>query len=293
MGNEALTLPESASLRLQQHHLSLSHPSSLSLLIFHSSSPALVFSHYLLWPCPPPRLLVYQRSIHHHFFLPRLCHLSSCFYFNRMASYCLSLPMSFFLSPYLPCFLTIITAQFVVSAIKSASRLQFVCIYLFSVCPSPWSKKACSVQRHRRDSAGLTAHSPQIPHRFVCVRVGGSVCLIHLEVTPRPGCWRSAPMCSFACRKKRSSSGDSGRSSWFVSFVSCSVQVSRSCRGWERTKWINVWNVISLLTWMNFRAEKLKHPDRTQKSWRGGQRGRGMKQRHNSLHANVLKTAGS
>lgn len=137
-----LSHSESTSLGLKQHRPSLSYSSTLSFLIFHSSSPFLVSFYYLLCLF---LLSSFTRgaSVTTSSF-PVLCHLSSCFYFNHMASCYLILPpflSFFFLSPYLPCFLTMITGNLwrtsVLSYRNSLEAVLFVCIYSFCVCPSP------------------------------------------------------------------------------------------------------------------------------------------------------------
>lgn len=172
MGNEALTSPESASRRLQQQHLSLRYPFSLSFLIFRSSSPGSCL--FLLsvmavsssFSSSSPHLPEEHPSP----LLPPLsCVICPCasilIEWPLASAVSLSLPISFFRSPHLPCFLTIITAQFVVrirpSVIKSALRLRCSCVFTRSVCVLHLDqKKPCSVHRHRTDNAGLAAHSP-------------------------------------------------------------------------------------------------------------------------------------
>lgn len=135
-----MTSPDSASLKLQLCHLSLSYPSSLAFLIFHSISPSLVSSHYLLWLCPPPLLIIYRTSIHHHFFLS--CLVSSVLVFLFSSHGLLlsnSLSISFFLFSHFPCFLTIITAQFSVhirAQQKKKCLEAALCVYLLLLCVS-------------------------------------------------------------------------------------------------------------------------------------------------------------
>lgn len=120
LGNEALTSPESASLRLQRCHLSLSSPFSLAFLIFYSSSPARLFLLSAMAASPSffsssPHLPEENPSP----LLPSLsCVICPCvsilMAWALASSLSVSLPISFFCPPLLPRFLTIITAHFVV-----------------------------------------------------------------------------------------------------------------------------------------------------------------------------------
>lgn len=101
--------------------------------------------------------------------LPVFCHLSSGFYFNHKASCNLSFSShpSFALSSPSLCLLSLRCTS---EAIKRTFRLG-LCMCIYSFCVSFTliaSQKPCSVHRHSKDNATLTAHPPKV-HHGVCV----------------------------------------------------------------------------------------------------------------------------